>query len=218
MKSRILILLLLLLALLPAQEFVGGPDFLTDYEADVLREKQDIKQRLLVYRKFAALRLELVDQLMASPEDGRAARVHDTLDEYTRIIESIDDVIDDALIRNKKMDGALEGVLQEEQKFIARLEALAAEPQEDAWRYKFILEDAIGTTRDSSDLLSQDLGVRKSTVVMQELKAKQRREASMSPERQKESRESRQRDEDASTRNQQKRPTLLSPEERLKQR
>ena len=218
MKSRILILLLLLLALLPAQEFVGGPDFLTDYEVDVLRDNQDLKQRLLVYRKFAALRLELVDQLMASPEDGRAARVHDTLDEYTRIIESIDDVIDDALIRNKKMDGALEGVLQEEQKFIARLEALAAEPQEDTWRYKFILEDAIGTTRDSSDLLSEDLGVRKSTVIMQELKAKQRREESMSPERQKESKESRQRDEDASTRHQQNRPTLLSPEEKLKQR
>ena len=122
----------LLLGSLEAQEFVGARDFLTDYEVDVLRERQEFKDRIEAYTKFAALRLELLDQSMDEDEAGRGAKVHRTLQEYGSIIQAIDDVIDDALLRNRKMDGALADLLAAERGFATRLAAIAAEPEADA--------------------------------------------------------------------------------------
>ena len=149
MSARCILLALVTVALATAQELPGGGDFLTDYEVDTLREHQAVDQRIKAYVKFAALRLELIDQSMQETEAGRGARIHRSLTEYSSIIQAIDDVIDDALARNRKMDGALQGLLEAEQGFAARLAALAAEPAPDAWRYEFVLDDAIGITEDS---------------------------------------------------------------------
>ena len=123
---------------------------------------------------------------MQEAEAGRAARIHRSLTEYSSIIQAIDDVIDDALARNRKMDGALKGLLEAEQGFAARLAALAAEPARDAWRYEFVLEDAIDITEDSMELLAEDLGVRKRDVLAQEEDTKRRQKESMAPERRRE--------------------------------
>ena len=85
----------LLSAPLGAQEIGGGKEFLTDYEIDVLRDNQKPKERIAAYLKFASLRLELVDQLSAVEEAGRGAKLHRNLEEYSRIIEAVDTVIDD---------------------------------------------------------------------------------------------------------------------------
>lgn len=205
----------LVLAAADAQEFVGGRDFLTDYEVDVLREKQDFKERIEAYVKFATLRLELVDQSLDEDEAGRGAKVHRSLKEYGSIIQAIDDVIDDALLRNRKMDGALADLLKAERRFAARLAAVAAEPEDDAWRYEFVLEDAIGITQDSMELLEEDLGDRKREVVRQEEIDKQRQQERMAPERRREvSREQAQQAAEAAER-QRKRPSLLRPGEKL---
>ncbi len=197
------------------QEFVGGGDFLTDYEVDVIRERQGFKERIEAYIKFATLRLELVEQILEVDEAGRGARIHRTLEEYGSIIEAIDNVIDDALLRNRKMDGALTDLLAAEQTFAARLASLAADPEEDAWRYEFVLEDAILITQDSMDLLAEDLGDRKRDVVRQEEIDKQRQKASMAPERRREVEQARQEEEAESAERQRKRPSLLRPGEKL---
>ena len=205
----------LALAAVDAQEFVGGKDFLTDYEVDVLREKQDFKERIEAYVKFATLRLELVDQSLEEDEAGRGAKVHRSLKEYGSIIQAIDDVIDDALLRNRKMDGALADLLKAERRFAARLAAVAAEPEDDAWRYEFVLEDAMGITQDSMELLEEDLGDRKREVVRQEEIDKQRQQERMAPERRREvNREQAQQAAEAADR-QRKRPSLLRPGEKL---
>ncbi len=198
-----------------AQEFVGGADFLTDYEVDVLREKQDFKDRVEAYVKFAALRLELVDQSLEDDEAGRGAKVHRSLKEYGSIIQAIDDVIDDALLRNRKMDGALADLLRAERRFAARLAAVAAEPEEDAWRYEFVLEDAIGITQDSMELLEEDLGDRKREVVRQEEIEKQRQQERMAPERRREVSQERAQQAAETAERQRKRPSLLRPGEKL---
>ncbi len=199
-----------------AQEFVGGRDFLTDYEVDVVRARQGFKARIEAYVKFAALRLELVEQTIDSDEAGRGARVHRILEEYASIIEAIDDVIDDALLRNQNTDGPLEGLLEAERMFAARLASLAADPGEDAWRYEFVLDDAILITQESIDLLAEDLGDRKRTLVRREAIDKRRQEDSMTPDRRREVERTRQAEAEGSP--ERKRPSLLRPGEKVEGR
>lgn len=205
------------LALVPilGQELPGGRDFLTDYEIEVLRVRQGFKERIEAYVKFARLRLELIEQTLETEEPGRAAKVHRTLQEFGSIIEAVDDVIDDALTRNRKMDDALQGLLEAEQQFLARLGAVKARPAEDSWRYEFVLEDALDITRDSIELLAADLGERKRNVLLQDERDRKRQLESMAPERRKEAeREDRQEAAEQSERKR-KRPTLLRPGEKL---
>ena len=215
MTARCLALVLFLCIPALAQEFPSGRDFLTDYEVDVLREKQEFGDRIEAYIKFAALRLELIEQLLAEEEPGRGAKVHRSLDEYSSIIEAVDDVIDDALIRNRKMEGALGGLLAAEARFASRLSAIAAEPAADAWRYEFVLEDAISITQDSMELLAEDLGDRKRTVLQAEEAHKRRQKESMAPERRREVEQVRAQEEAATAERQRKRPTLLRPGEKV---
>ena len=215
MPTRAIALAALLLAPAYAQEFVGGDDFLTDYEVDVLRDKQGVKDRLEAYAKFAQLRLELVEQTLGADEAGRGAKVHRSLKEYASIIQAIDDVIDDALLRNRKMDGALAGLLEAERRLAARLAAVAAEPEEDSWRYEFVLEDAIGITQDSMELLAEDLGDRKRAAVAQDETAKRRQKETMAPERKREIERERQTEAAATAERERKRPSLLRPGEKL---
>ena len=215
MTARCLALVLFLCIPALAQEFPSGRDFLTDYEVDVLREKQEFDDRIEAYIKFAALRLELIEQLLAEEEPGRGAKVHRSLDEYGSIIEAVDDVIDDALIRNRKMEGALGGLLAAEARFASRLSAIAAQPAADAWRYEFMLEDAISITQDSMELLAEDLGDRKRTVLQAEEAHKKRQKESMAPERRREVEQVRAQEEAATAERQRKRPTLLRPGEKV---
>ncbi len=203
------------LAALPAQELPGTRDFLTDYEVEVLRERQDIKQRLQAYAKFAALRLELVEQMLEKAEEGRGAKVHRSLTEYGSIIEAIDDVIDDALLRNRDVSAALAGVLEAERAFSSRLARIEAEPQDDAWRYQFVLQDAIDITQDSAELLAEDLGARKGKLVLDEDRQRRQNRDSMAPERRKEAERASKQETDAHAERDRKRPSLLRPGEKL---
>ena len=215
MPVRLTLTILWILVPALGQEFSGTREFLTDYEIEVLRANQELDKRIKAYTKFASLRLELIEQGLAKEEAGRGAKVHRSLQEYVAIIEAVDDVIDDALLRNKKLDGALEGLLEAEQRFAARLAAIAGSDEADSWRYEFVLEDAIGITEDSMDLLAEDLGTRKRTVVLQEETEKQRQKERMAPDRRKEAERASQQEAAEQAERKRKRPSLLRPGEKL---
>lgn len=215
MKLRILALIPMLLAPLGAQEIGINKEFLTDYEIDLLRDRQKPKERIAAYLKFASLRLELVDQLLAVEEAGRGAKLHRNLEEYGRIVEAIDTVIDDALARNRNIDQALEGLSGSEEEFLARLEALQQAAPDDLWRYEFVLEDAIEMTRDSMELALQDLGDRKRVVLQQDRAAQQRQEGTMSAARKKDVDSARAEQAAQDTEQKSRRPTLLRPGEKI---
>ena len=210
-----LALSLIVLMPLTAQEVGTTNEFLTDYEIDVLRENQNPKERLAVYVKFAALRLELIDQLLASEEAGRGGQLHRNLEQYGLIIEAIDTVIDDALSRDLDMENALEGLVDSETAFLARLEKLEETETDDMWRYEFVLEDAMEMTRDSIELLAEDLGERKRAVIEEDHADQEQREATMSAARKKDVDSEHAKEAAKETAQKSKRPTLLKPGEKL---
>ena len=215
---RYLALSLIVLMPLPAQEVGTTNEFLTDYEIDVLRENQNPKERLAVYLKFAALRLELIDQLLASEEAGRGGNLHRNLEQYGLIIEAIDTVIDDALSRDLDMENALEGLVDSETAFLARLEKLEEAEPDDMWRYEFVLEDAMEMTRDSIELLAEDMSERKRAVVQEDDADQEQREATMSDARRKDVDGEHAKEAAKETAHKSKRPTLLKPGEKLREK
>src|ERR1700693_290482 len=92
---RYLAILLIFAACGLAQE----RDFLTADEVDQIREIQEPNARLKLYIVFARQRLALLQQYLSMEKPGRSALIHDTLEDYTHIIEAIDTVADDALKR-----------------------------------------------------------------------------------------------------------------------
>ena len=157
-------------------------DFLTADEVDQIREAQDPNARLALYVKFAQDRLALVQQLLGKEKAGRTALIHDTLEDYAHIVESIDTVADDALKRKADISEGMKSVASAEKEMAEALQKLDENPQKDYARYEFVLKQALETTRDSADLSSQDLHARSLAVAEKEKKEKQELEATMKPE------------------------------------
>ena len=100
-------------------------DFLRADEIDLLRAAQDPNERLPLYVKFAKERLSLIQQYAAKEKAGRAALIRETLDEYTKIIDAIDTVTDDALKRGKTVEKGLAFVTSGERDLLGALRRLA---------------------------------------------------------------------------------------------
>lgn len=154
-------------------------DFLTADEADQVREAQDPNERMKLYIHFAKQRLDLLQQLVNKEKAGRSALIHDTLEDYTRIIEAIDTVADDALKRKVPIDVGIGFVASSEKELLESLNKVEAMQLKDRARYDFALKSAIETTQDSADLSTQDLSTRQSEVVAKAAKEKKDREALM---------------------------------------
>lgn len=177
---RFLLALLLLAAPAAAQT-----DFLTNDEADQLRLVQEPDARLQLYLRFARQRVDLIEQLFAKPKTGRSGMIHDTLEQFTQIIEAIDNNIEDS-IRRQKPIATLPAVAKAEREMLATLEKLNAVEASDKARYQFALEQAIDTARDSAELSEQDMRERTRSVEQREVDIRKERETMMAPERKEE--------------------------------
>jgi len=208
MRNLILTLMALLLTLpLAAQQ----RDFLTPDETDQLREVQEPNARLALYSKWALLRLDEIEQMIASNKAGRATFIHDLLEDYGHIVEAMDTVADDALRRKIAIDVGVTALTASEKDMLTRLQKIRDAKPKDLARYEFVLADAIDTTQDSLELNQADLPGRAASVTAKEAKEKEERLATMTPAEIKE----RKAEEKKTAPPTKKRPTLMRPGEKL---
>ncbi len=183
-------------------------DFLTSDETDQVREAQDPNDRLKLYLSFAEQRLDQVKSLLSKEKPGRSALIHDLLEDYTKILDSIDTVSDDALKRKVNIDLGNAAVAQGEKKLLKSLEAMDASSPKDKPRYEFVLKQALDGTNDSLELASQDVGRRSSEVLAKDEKEKKEIEGMMQPKDKAEKKALAQKEEDANSKKR-KAPTLM---------
>ena len=211
MKLSVLVALSLCTAgPLAAQE---DRDFLTANEVEQVREAQDPNDRLLLYIHFARQRMDLLDQYLAKEKPGRSIFVHNTLEDYSKIIEAMDSVSDDALRHNRPIDKGMIAVVGAEKEFLDKLNKIENSQPNDVGRYKFVLQQAIDTTSDSRELSLEDAKKRGAELNAADAKEKQAREAMMPSKEVNERKKADQTD----TNQQKKTPSLYRPGEKPQQ-
>ena len=176
-----LLMMLVALALAAAMMGQATRDFLTADEVDQIRLTQEPNERLKLYTTFARMRVDMVAQLAAQTKAGRSAMIHSTLEDYTKVIEAIDTVADDALRKGADITIGIKAVAEAEAKMLASLKKIEDSEPADLARYKFALSNAIETTEDSLDMAKEDLAERKREVTDREAKDQKKREEMMTP-------------------------------------
>lgn len=203
-------LVLLICAAVPL--FAQQRDFLTQDEVDQLRETaQEPNARLKLYIQFARQRLDRVQQAIAQEKAGRSVLIHDLLEDYTKIIEAIDTVADDALQRKLAIDEGMVAVTEAEKEMVGSLKKIEESNPKDLSRYSFALKNAIDTTQDSAELSAEDLGKRSEDVQAKAKKEKEEIESMMTPKELAAKKDKAKKEED--TKPKRKPPTLRRPGE-----
>ena len=158
--------------LLLAAPLFGQRDFLNADEIDQFKEAQDPVERLKLYAKFAKVRVELVQNVFSKDKPGRSLQMHDALEDYSKILDAIDDVTDDALLRKLEVKLGLEAVVTAEKQALPILQKIQGSQPKDLSRYDFALKQAIETTEDSLESSQADLGKRSRDIEARETREK----------------------------------------------
>ena len=162
----------LLWCLVLAAPLCAQRDFLTADEIDQIKEAQEPNERLKLYARFVRQRVDLVQSLISKEKAGRSLMIHDALEDYSKLLDAIDDVTDDALLRKLEVKIGLDAVASAEQHALPVLQKIQDSQPKDISRYDFALKNAIETTRDSLDASREDLGKRGKDVEAREAREK----------------------------------------------
>lgn len=164
MKTTTKILLLVLLVSLVANARRRDP--LTEAEADQLREvAMEPYQRLKLLIKFTEARLTAIDELRADPKqaNGRGKQIHDLLEDFSSIMDEINDNLDQYEARTmdkdttKQYHKGLKELIEADERFDLRLKALQSAAETDPQTkkelpdFRFVLQDAQDSLKSNAD-------------------------------------------------------------------
>lgn len=168
-QAKKILLVVLLLTMVAAAR---RRDPLTEAENDQLRDvAMEPGKRLKLYIKFAEARLLAIDQLRSDPKfaEGRGKKIHDLLEDFTAILDEINDNLDTYQGRpltkedRSEFHKGLKEVVEAADKFDLKLRTLksAAEtdPQtkKEATDFQFVLQDAADALKSSADMAREYL-------------------------------------------------------------
>ena len=171
----------LLCCLLLAAPMAAQRDFLSADEIDQIKEAQEPNLRLKLYADFAKLRVDLVRNLLSKDKPGRSILIHDTLDEYSKILDAIDTVADSASERKTDIHLGLAAVAAAEKAILPMLKQIVENRPKDLERYDFAHTQAIDTTADSLNLAEEDLSKRAGEVEERQAAQKKAAQDQMAP-------------------------------------
>jgi hypothetical protein len=177
MKSLACLLLSACSLVLSAQ--TADRDFLTPNEVDQVRTAQDPNDRIVLYVHFAKTRMDLVQHYLGQDKPGRSLFIHNALEDYSKIIEAIDSVTDDALRHGRPVDKGMIALVNAEKEFLDQLKKVEDSNPRDFDRYKFVLSEAIDATQDSRELSVEDSAKRTTELSAKDTKEKSERESVM---------------------------------------
>ena len=159
--------LIVVLLLLSVAASARKRDPLTEAEADQLRQfALEPYKRLKLYIKFTDARLDAIDQLRSDPNQagGRGRKIHDLLEDFTAILDEINDNLDTYQGRplskddRKDFHKGLKEVIEASDKWEVKLKSLKAasetDPQtkKEAQDYQFALQDAQEALKSAADM------------------------------------------------------------------
>jgi hypothetical protein len=196
-------------------------DFLNADEVSQIREAQEPNERLKLYADFAKARVDLVVNMLAKDKPGRSGMIHDALEDYSKILDAIDTVADEAAAKKTDIKIGLTAVANTYKAALPQLKKIQDSRPRDLDRYEFALTQAMETTNDSLDLANEDLGKRGKDVEAREQKQKKTIQEGMAPPGGVKAAEEKQKEkaDDAKSDDPPKRkpPTLMRPGETKKQ-
>jgi hypothetical protein len=125
-------------------------DFLTDAEADKIRDTPSPASRITLYISFAEDRLNKFDYEFHRPvqERRRSEILNNLLNGYVGCVDDAADQIDDAQEKHVDIREALKSMKEKDKEFLDALEKYDM-PGPDFDDYKDSLEDAIEGTKDA---------------------------------------------------------------------
>ncbi|MBI1738814.1 MAG: hypothetical protein HYR58_06155 [Acidobacteria bacterium] len=135
-------------ARLNAQE--SKRDYLTQIEADKIRDAEQPALRIKLFIEFAADRLKKFHYELARPssERLRSERLNSLLNAYTGCVDDAAELIDLGRERQDDIRAGIKEVQKRVKEFLPQLEKLAAEGQ-DLALYKDTLLDAVEATKQA---------------------------------------------------------------------
>jgi hypothetical protein len=157
-------------------------DFLTNDEIEKVRDAQEPNERLKLYVLFARQRMDQLQQLLAKDKKGRSVLARELLSDYSKIIDAIDTVSDDALKRHATLGEGTAAVTAAEKRFLGQLQKVQDAAPPDIDLYEIELKEAISATSDSMELAQGDLGKRATELAAEQTKEKKAAETMISAE------------------------------------
>lgn len=137
-------------------------DPLTENESDQIRElAQEPDKRIKLLLKFTLARLATIEQMEGDPRmaAGRGKQVHDLLEDFTAMIDELDDNIDDYTDKKEDIRKALKDVIESNTSFQLKLRTLKEQKSssKEFTDYNFVLQNAVEAVNSSLDNARQAL-------------------------------------------------------------
>jgi len=146
---------ILLMAALPAMGIAGPApqkkDYLTDAEADKIRDAYTPNAKIKLFTQFAGDRVKRIQYELGhfDPQDHRQMeRINDALNDYSGCIDDAAELIDIAIEKQQEIREAVKDMQLHMKDYLAYLQQLEANGQ-DRDDYKDNLDDAVEATKDA---------------------------------------------------------------------